>query len=265
MIGIIGVGSVGKNLLDSFRLRLPNEEFIVIDDDIVNKNNIQYKKKYIGQKKTDSCVDQHDNVSAITEYVENNNLTSLIKKSLARCSTIFDCRDTFEDRTTFDAIKIFVNKDKLIVDFGKKLLFRYDVEGEYVSYISDQFIKSLVATFTMTWTKKKNNIEKYIKNGNAIAINQLGMIDELQSTIIIKEDITKLLVDQQKNISYVSVDVEDGLYDIMNRSFDLSEYKINDIVSIIDDETCLFPAMYMISTIKNDTMYLRIMNQTGGA
>jgi len=264
MIGIIGVGSVGKNLLDSFVLKLPNEKFVVIDDDIVNKNNIQYKKKYIGQKKTDSCIDQYDNVLAITEYIENNNLTSLIKKSLAQCSFVFDCRDTFENRTSFDAIKIFVNKDKLIVDFRKKILFRYEAEGEYVSYISNQFIKALVSTFTTTWVKKKNIIEKYIKNGNAIAINQIGSIEELYPSTVISEDIEKLLTDQ-KELKELKVDVFDGLYNIMNKTFDLRAYKPSEIVRVIDTETELFPAMYLISTILDNKMHLRIMNQTGGA
>jgi len=264
MIGIIGIGSVGKNLLDSFKIRLPNEEFIVIDDDIVNRNNIQYKKKYIGRKKTDSCVDQHDNISAITEYVDNNNLTTLVKKSLAKCTTVFDCRDTFENRTTFDAIKLFINKDKLIVDFRKKILFRYAAEGEYISYINNQFIKSLISTFTMAWVTKKDIIEKYIKNGNAITINQIGSIEELYPSTIINKDIEKILIDQ-KELKELKVDVFDGLYNIVNRTYDLKTCKSSEIICDINTETELFPAMYLIPTISNDTMYLRIINQTGGA
>jgi len=264
MIGIIGVGSIGKNLLDSLEKKLPCEQFIVIDDDIVNRNNIQYKKKYIGQKKVLACIDQYDNIKAITQYVENNNLSPLIKKSLAECSTIFDCRDTFENRTTFDAIKIFVNKDKLIVDFRKKILFRYAAEGEYISYISDQFIKSLISTFTVMWTNKKHDIDKYIKNRNAISINQIGLIEELFPSTSVVDDIDKLFK-SKTNIDFVKVDVIDGLYNIMNKNFDLNIYKSSEILKIIDKETESFPAVYLMPTIVKNNMCLRIINQTGGA
>jgi len=265
MIGIIGVGSIGKNLLDSLVSKLPNEKFIVIDDDTINKHNIQYNKKYIGFEKTLACVDQYKNVSAISEYVNNDKLSTLIKKSLDQCSTIFDCRDTFENRITFDAIKIFVNKDKLIIDFRKKILYRYDVEGEYVSYISDQFIKSLIITFVNMWINKKSCIEKYIKNENAISINQIGSIEELYSSVAVAKDIEKIINNKIKDIDTVKVDIFDGLYNIVNKTYDLKEYKPSDIVSIINRETHWFPAMYfMPETIKN-IMYLRIFNQTGGA
>jgi len=267
MIGIIGIGSVGKNLLDSLIMKNPNEKFVIFDDDIVNANNIQYDKKYIGFKKTDSCKQQysHNNILAITEFIDNKNLSIDMKKMLNQCDTIFDCRDTFERRTSFEAIKVFINKDKLIVDFRKNISFKCEVEGEYVSYISNSFIKSLISIFTKIWSDKKEEIEKYKNDDIAISINQIGIIEKLfPLSTKIDEKIEKIIT-KKKSLSTIEVNISDGLYNLMHKNFDLKEYNIKNIVEIIESETSHFPALYMIPSITGDNLNLQIINQTGGA
>jgi len=270
MIGIIGVGSLGKNLLDSLQRKLPHEQFVVIDGDVVNKNNIQYNVKYVGRKKVNSCESQYSNVTGICEYIESNKLSPKIQKIINQCSTIFDCRDTFEDRQTFDAIKLFINKDKLIIDFRKTISFRFEVEGEYVSYINNQFIKSLIVRFVNMFCNEKIRIVGYITDRTAISINQIGMIENLHPSQNVSHDyIEKLITCENNNIKHVNVDILDGMYNLKNESFQIYDNNIseivNNIVTTIRQEIDNFPAVYTVPSIRGDTLQLNIINQIGGA
>jgi hypothetical protein len=267
MIGIIGVGSIGKNLLDCLIKNNRQEEFVIIDGDVVNAKNIQYNKKSIGHSKVLACNNQYGrNIIPLNEYIEDNKLSLKQQSILKNCSVIFDCRDTFETRISFKAVKLFINKDKLIVDFRKEITFRYDVAGDYVSYIDNTYIKSLISVFVKMYGKDRNMIQKYSDNNKAISINQIGIIEELYpSKNILDTKLNKILESKSCQVADIKVNVTDGLYNIMSELFPMSEYTVKDIVTKVDNITNHFPAIYVVPTISNNRMNLNIMNQTGGA
>jgi len=267
-ICLVGVGSVGKNLLDAFHKNKIKEEITVIDGDIIHKHNYQYKNKDTGKPKVDVCKEQYRNIKTINEFVEFNNIKENIKKIFDKSTHVFDCTDTFVNRVKFDATKIYINKDKLIVDFQKKIKFNHQIEGNYISYINETHIKSLIGKFANIFVNKPNQITEYKKEGKAIYINNLGDIQPLYPIrTMVSDDIETFF--QKKcgdDINHIKVDIFDGPYCICNDTFSLKENSLHDILEKIDLEISHLPAVYMTSYIKkNDVLSLALMSQTGGA
>jgi len=268
MICIIGVGSVGKNLLHCLYNSGKYNKIYIIDKDIITQYNIQYDNIYISKSKVDACkLEYGDIIYPIYEYLDNNNISSKIQDIFQKSSTVFDCRDTFENRVTFDAIKIYINKDLLIADFRKNIIFNYQFEGEYVNYINEHHIKSLISKFVnlfLTSTK----IDKYKENNETIALNQLGEIKNLINTnSMISDDIIEMIkYETSNNIIKIDVRIYDGIYQLYNNIFDINKISINNMLNIVNAEIQHLPAIFIMPIIhQQNTLIINIFNQAGGA
>ena len=267
MITVIGAGSLGKNLVDML-CNKTDDQIVVIDGDNVNTHNVAFDKQYVGVNKAIACSKQHKNkVLPITEYLNNKEIPIYLKELLDKSTTTFDCRDTFEDRTSFEAIKLYINKNNLIADFRKKIKFRFPFEGDYVTYINNAHIKLVLNKFMQFFLNKKNEIKKLKNRDRAIAFNHIGCVDELVLSDTIDYKMLKMVQDKcnSGNITNVKFEIWDGPYIIHNEIFDLKEFCGEDIVAKLNFETQHFPAIYLSPIIKRDTMIVKIHNQTGGA
>ena len=271
MICIIGVGSVGKNLLDILCKNVKYEQICIIDEDIVTQYNVQYDKKYINKYKVEACESQHGKrIVGVKKYVVNDKLTPEIKNIFNKSKIIFDCRDIFENRNSFDAIKLYINKDKLIVDFRKTIVYNYDFEGEYVNYINNTFIKTLISKFVKFYINNTDKIDLYKAENKAISLNTLGNIQPLTPTNSIQnkevfDTITKQY--HKGKFNKIHVEVFDGPYQTYEENFVVEqENKLKNILSNIDSQIKHFPAINIIFSLNTNTgLNMCIYNQTGGA
>jgi len=270
MICIIGVGSVGKNILDSL-IKLTTYDVALIDNDIVCSHNIQYNKKYIGKKKIDVCKEIYKDriTEIINEYIDYDNISTSIKKILKKSEYVFDCTDIFINRKTFEAIKIYINKDRLIADFQKKIIFNHQVEGEYVKHINDTQLKLLTSQFIKLFISEKNAIASLQNNNTAISVNNMGFVEKLKPVrSMVSKDIKEFFRKKcKKDINKIQVDVMDGPYHIFDNIFNIeNDCHISDVLQEIDNNISHLPAVYLTSYIKNkDTLKITLMSQAGGA
>jgi predicted ThiF/HesA family dinucleotide-utilizing enzyme len=118
---LLGVGSIGKNLLNSVIKKNIFTRINIFDDDKVEKHNIVYNKKFIGEDKVFACQKQFGNIiTPIKKFIYDDNITKHDKEIFNKSKYIIDCRDMHENRKRFSAIKLFISNNKLIADFRKK-------------------------------------------------------------------------------------------------------------------------------------------------
>jgi len=261
MICFIGVGSLGKNLLDSYLKRDESgEEIIVIDNDHVENHDTQYDKKYVNEKKVDACANQYKeyNLTPMCDYVVNKKLSSQLRKIFDKASTIFDCRDTFETRDKFEAIKLYISGNRLIADFRKQVSYKKSIESDYHIHIEKSYIKTLTNQFVKFYNNNKNNIG--YKN-KAISLNQFGSPLIITPSKNIIESSVIHEIESNPLIKKVKVEIRDVPYLLYENEYDMQETKTYNIVEELMNRTDHMIAVNVISTLKDGVMKLDIFEE----
>jgi len=264
-IAILGVGSLGKILLNNCYKYDKWNNIHIFDNDVVDKYNLSYHKKYVGMKKIYACADEFSNkIIPHDEYVTNENLNK-IRKILNKCVHVFDCRDIF-DNLKWPLIKLFINNNRLFISCSNKDRFKYEFESSYISHINETTISVLIQNFIKNLD---NNTEKILHNKNAaLVINTIGHVDVIDSSqyLFSKKNIKKInCIINDFNIDTLHFKIEDGLYILFDEKISGDISNIHQILSSIEKKCKNFPAIFISYQIKNTTLIIKIINQVGGA
>jgi adenylyltransferase/sulfurtransferase len=146
IIGVGGTGSTVANLLCRYEFK----KVFLIDGDIIEDHNLDrqilYFKEDVGKKKAESAKDKlnkfYNNITSITEFVNNTNITT-IGKTIKNVNLIIDCTDNFETR-------------EIINDFAKKQKIPWIYCGAIKQQGAIFFIKSNGPCFKCFNDKKQN-------------------------------------------------------------------------------------------------------------
>jgi len=275
-ISIIGVGSIGKTLLDACIKTQIFDKINIIDGDKVKKHNYVFNNKFLNIQKVYACKELYGNkINPINQYLSYDNLTD-IKKLTNKSQFIFDCRDVFDNINLPKTIKLYINDSRLFISSISKESFKFEFKSDYVSFTDLTKIEDLIFKFIKYFTNKNlSNHDIIIKNisnkNKAVVINTLGNIDILDSTkyIFSKQIKSKLnkIVETQK-ITDLNIIVEDGIYILCNEKYNLNLHPIHDILYNIEKECSHFPAAfvsYRMSSRHSNELIMTIHNQIGGA
>ena len=267
---IIGVGSLGKNFLNSIIKKKVFDKINIFDNDNVHKHNIVYDASQIGKSKVQACYEQYgDYINPIQKFIYDSDISQSEKEIFKKSKYIIDCRDIFENRKNFSAIKLYINNNKMIVDFRKKIAFKNAFNSEYVAYINNSKIKMLTNQFSNFLINKKEVVDNLINNNKTMTISTLGEIEylDLSSKYIYSKKIIREISDISKKykIQNLQIDIEDGIYNIFNNVYNIKNINLPCVLQEIENNCEHFSSYFLKFYIQDKNLLVKIMNQTGGA
>ena len=209
-VTVIGLGTLGGFLCESFSRIGSIKKMVVIDYDTVHKKNIAgsiYTSKYIGNSKVHSikkiikCLSQNLEVVGVKQkYIEGT--TKL------PCSTdlVFDCRDFIYDRNGEIDSRLFITSRYIVLDCRRKVSYNNHFEGAYNQKVT-----------RLDLANAANIVSSLVENGKIFDIIEKEIVHKVELDYVSRK--THEILQEKDNMVTIPdpkfIDLEDSLHKIL--------------------------------------------------